>query len=83
MGCGVKTLVCSIIVVWAPSRGGNSSIGRYRLKVVGGMSRLEQIEGRVVQKDGKGVVGGTSVGGEGKDGLVGESRVLLLALMLP
>lgn len=55
VGRGVDTPVCSIVVVWAPSRGGNSSIGSYSLKIVGGMGCGGQIQRRVVQEDGEGI----------------------------
>lgn len=55
MGCGVNTPICSVVIVWAPSRGRNSSIGGYSLEVVGGMDWGGQIEGRIVQKNGKGI----------------------------
>lgn len=37
--CGLDASVRSVEIVWAPSRGGSSSIGGYSLKVVGGISR--------------------------------------------
>lgn len=39
VGCGVQTPVCSVVIVWAPSRGQNSGIGGYGVKIVGGMRR--------------------------------------------